>query len=153
MQKVTLYTDGACRGNPGPGGWAAILMYNGHVKELFDVVPDATNQRMELLAAINGLKALKKACDVQVLSDSKYVTEGMNSWRYGWRSETDEDGKTYLWNTRQKKRVANDDLWMELFHIATLHQITWTWVRGHAGDEWNERADKLARNAIRDARF
>lgn len=134
--KVELYTDGACKGNPGPGGWGAFLRYGKNEKELFGGEKDTTNNRMELLAAIEGLKALSRACDVSLTTDSQYVKQGINSWMAGWKKNG--------WRTASKQPVKNKDLWQALDKECQRHNVEWHWVKGHAGHEGNERADMLA---------
>ena len=141
---VTIFTDGACKGNPGPGGWGAILMSNGHEKELYGYEPQTTNNRMEMMAAIAALEALKKPCDVSMNVDSQYVLQGMTEWIRGWKARG--------WKTADKKPVKNDDLWKRLDAACAPHKIKWTWVKGHAGHEYNERADQLANKGIIEAR-
>lgn len=140
-RKVEIYTDGACSGNPGPGGWAAILVYGKVEKELSGYEPQTTNNRMELMGAISGLEALKGACSVDVYTDSQYVQKGITEWVKGWKARG--------WKTADKKPVKNEDLWQRLDAIASQHKVRWHWVRGHDGHEYNERADKLAVAAIR----
>ena len=139
MKEVALFTDGSCLGNPGPGGWAAILEYKGHVKELSQGYKQTTNNRMELMAVINGLQALKEPCVVQITTDSQYVKNGMTSWLAGWKNRN--------WKTSTKQAVKNKDLWQILDQECTRHEIHWNWVKGHAGHTQNERCDELARNA------
>lgn len=134
---VKLYTDGACLGNPGPGGWAALLRYNGHEKILSGGLPDTTNNQMELLAAIRGLEALTRPVAVTVVTDSKYVMNGITSWMAGWKRNG--------WKTAAKKPVANQELWQALDAACQQHQVRWEWVKGHAGHPENERVDDLAR--------
>ena len=131
-----MYTDGACSGNPGPGGWAAVLCYKDQEKELCGGAPETTNNRMEITAVIEGLKALKESCIVDLYTDSKYVLEGATKWLAGWQ----EKG----WKKADKKPVLNVDLWQILVPLLTEHEITWHWVKGHAGDPYNERVDILA---------
>ena len=133
---VTIYTDGSCHGNPGPGGWGALLQYGGHERELFGGELDTTNNRMELTAVIKGLQALTRPCRVHVILDSQYVRQGITEWIHQWKA----DGRIY------KGRIKNPDLWLELDSLvhAGPHQIDWTWVKGHAGHPGNERADALA---------
>lgn len=133
---VTLYTDGACKGNPGPGGWGALLIYKGVEKELFGGELDTTNNRMELLGAINGLAALKRQCQVQLYTDSKYVMQGIEEWLANWKARG--------WKTASKQPVKNVDLWQRLDALVQQHKVTWHWVKGHAGHQGNERADQLA---------
>ena len=142
--KVTLYTDGACKGNPGPGGWGAVLMSGVHEKELYGYEPQTTNNRMEMMAVISGLEALKKPSDVALYVDSQYVLKGMSEWIRGWKARG--------WKTADKKPVKNDDLWKRLDTACAPHKIKWHWVKGHAGDEMNERADQLANKGIDEAR-
>ena len=143
--KVILYTDGACKGNPGPGGWGCILMSGLHEKELYGYEAQTTNNRIELMAAIAGLEALKKPCDVQLYIDSQYVLKGMTEWIKGWKARG--------WKTADKKPVKNDDLWIRLDAACQPHKIKWVWVKGHAGDPMNERADQLANKGIEEARL
>lgn len=135
-----MYTDGACRGNPGPGGWGVILSYQNEEKTLNGFEPDTTNNRMELTAAIEGLRALKRACDVDLKTDSKYVMQGINDWMSNWKSNG--------WNTAAKKPVKNADLWKLLDEQVKKHRVKWEWVKGHAGIEGNEMADQQANLAI-----
>ena len=137
---VVIYTDGACSGNPGPGGWGALLKYNGSERELSGGEPATTNNRMELMAAIIALETLKRPCQVTLYTDSKYVMQGITEWITRWK----QNG----WRTAAKKPVKNDDLWRRLDEALADHRIDWQWVKGHAGDEGNERADQLARDAI-----
>ena len=138
--KVVMYTDGACRGNPGPGGWGVILSYQNEEKSLNGFEPDTTNNRMELTAAIEGLRALKRACDVDLKTDSKYVMQGINDWMSNWKSNG--------WKTAAKKPVKNADLWKLLDEQVKKHRVKWEWVKGHAGIEGNEMADQQANLAI-----
>ena len=135
-EKIELYTDGACSGNPGPGGWGCILRYKGTEKELCGGEPDTTNNRMEMKAVISGLAALKRPCTVEVYTDSQYVQKGISEWIWGWKKRG--------WKTADNKPVKNADLWQELDALAKNHKISWHWVKGHAGDPGNERADELA---------
>lgn len=144
MQTVQLHTDGSCLENPGPGGWAAILVYGEHEKEMVGADPDTTNNRMELMAVIEGLAALKRPCAVTVYSDSRYVLDGIEKWLPGWKAKN--------WKTAAKKPVKNEDLWRRLDDARARHDVTWRWVKGHAGDPMNERADTLARDAATQAR-
>ena len=137
---VEIFTDGACRGNPGPGGWGAILRYNGTEKELYGGEVLTTNNRMEMLAAINALATLKRPCQVRLTTDSKYVLQGITEWLAGWKRKQ--------WKNSSRQPVKNQDLWQELDRLATPHQIDWQWVRGHTGHAENERADQLANRAI-----
>ncbi len=136
MKRVQLITDGSCRGNPGPGGWAGILRFNGHKREIFGSAPQTTNNRMELTAAIEGLRALKEPCEVEVVTDSEYVKNGITQWIHGWKRNG--------WKTASKKPVVNQDLWQELDALTSKHRITWTWTKGHASHEDNNRCDELA---------
>jgi ribonuclease HI len=137
---VKIYTDGACKGNPGVGGWGALLEMNGKEKELFGGEAHTTNNRMELLAVIRALEALKRRCTVQLHTDSKYVQQGISTWIQGWKKNG--------WRTSDKKPVKNDDLWKELDELAHKHDIEWLWVKGHAGHNGNERADALANRGV-----
>ena len=137
---VEIYTDGACKGNPGPGGWGALLRFNGKERELCGGERVTTNNRMELLAAIRALEALKRPCQVRLHTDSKYVQQGISEWIHGWKQRG--------WKTADKKPVKNDDLWRELDVLAARHKIEWVWVKGHAGHDENERADALANRGI-----
>jgi ribonuclease HI len=139
-QRVTIYTDGACSGNPGPGGWGAILAFGDHEKELKGGEPHTTNNRMELMAAIRALDALKKPSAVTLYTYSKYVMDGLTKWLPRWKANG--------WKTADKKPVKNDDLWRALDEAVTRHDVVWRWVQGHAGHLENERADLLARSAI-----
>jgi ribonuclease HI len=138
---VDIFTDGACSGNPGPGGWGAILRYGDTEKELSGGETPTTNNRMELMAAIAGLEALKRPCRVRLYSDSQYLRDGITRWLPAWKARG--------WRTADKKPVKNVDLWQRLEAAATPHEVEWHWVRGHAGHPENERADALARAAIR----
>jgi ribonuclease HI len=140
MNKVVVYTDGACRGNPGPGGWAAILMYNQAEKIVSGFERETTNNRMELMAAVEGLRALKRKCIVELYTDSQYVKQGMTAWIHNWRRNG--------WRTADKKPIKNQDLWLALDAIANTHEVHWHWVKGHVGHEHNERADQFAREAL-----
>jgi ribonuclease HI len=133
---VTIYTDGACSGNPGPGGWAALLMYDKHVREISGHAAETTNNRMELQATIAALRQLKEPCDVALYTDSKYVLQGFTEWLDGWQRKG--------WKTADKKPVKNVDLWQELVAAAEKHRIDWHWVKGHSGDAHNDRVDALA---------
>jgi ribonuclease HI len=142
--KVVIYTDGACRGNPGPGGWGAVLIAaNGTRKELCGGDLATTNNRMELMAAIQALDALKKPCRVELHTDSQYVMHGISQWIHGWKARG--------WKTADKKPVKNDDLWKRLDEARARHDVDWRWVKGHAGHEVNERADELARLGMKQA--
>ena len=137
---VTLYTDGACKGNPGKGGWGVLMRYGSHEKELFGGEAHTTNNRMELTAIIQGLAALTRPCTVVVCTDSQYVKNGMEKWIHGWKKNG--------WKTASKQPVKNEDLWQQLDRLAAQHQIQWQWVRGHAGHAENERADALANQGV-----
>ncbi len=139
-QRVQIWTDGACSGNPGPGGWGAVLVWNGHRKELSGGAPDTTNNRMELSAAIAALEALKKPSVVDLSTDSQYVRGGVTGWIKGWKRNG--------WRTADRKPVKNIDLWQKLDGLAAKHEVRWHWVKGHAGNEANERADELAREGM-----
>ena len=139
-KQVVMYTDGACKGNPGVGGWGVSLQYGQHHKELFGGEAETTNNRMELTAAIEGLKQLKQACKVTIYTDSKYVMQGMEEWLAGWKARG--------WKTASKSPVKNVDLWQQLDDLVGKHEVTWQWVKGHAGDEGNERADELANMGV-----
>ncbi|MFY9625019.1 MAG: ribonuclease HI [Rhodoplanes sp.] len=141
---VTIHTDGACSGNPGPGGWGAILEWNGRRKEIKGGDPQTTNNRMELTAAIMALEALKRPCTVEVYTDSQYLRQGITSWITSWKRNG--------WRTADRKPVKNVDLWQRLDAALTQHKVRWHWVRGHAGHDLNERADELAREAIKEIR-
>ena len=140
---VTIYTDGACSGNPGPGGWGAVLLHGGHRRELNGAHPDTTNNRMELTAAIRALEALKRRSDVDLYTDSTYVRDGITQWLPAWKAKG--------WRTASKAPVKNRDLWEALDALGNRHEVTWHWVRGHAGNAGNERADALARAALKAA--
>lgn len=141
MSQITIHTDGACSGNPGPGGWGVILEWNGHRKELKGGEAETTNNRMELTAAIRALEALrKKGSDVVLFTDSTYVRDGITKWIHGWKKRG--------WKTADKKPVKNEDLWRQLETLADQHAVDWRWVKGHAGDPGNERADELAREGM-----
>ena len=139
-QTVYIYTDGACKGNPGVGGWGALLRYGQHEKELLGGAAETTNNRMELTAVIEALRALKRSSRVQICTDSQYVKNGMESWIEGWKKNG--------WQTTSKQPVKNADLWRELDSLVQQHQVTWTWVKGHAGHPENERADALANQGV-----
>jgi len=139
-QRVRAFTDGACSGNPGPGGWGAILQFGDHEKELQGGEPHTTNNRMELMAAIAALEALKRRCGIDLHTDSKYVHDGISKWIRGWKRNG--------WKTADKKPVKNVDLWQRLEAAVAQHDVHWHWVKGHAGHEMNERADRLAVDAI-----
>lgn len=143
-KRVDIFTDGACSGNPGPGGWGAILRYGEHEKELFGGEPDTTNNRMELTAAIMALEALKRPSPVVLHTDSQYVKQGITQWLRGWKAKG--------WKTASGDPVKNIDLWKRLEAALTPHQVDWQWVRGHAGHPENERADALARQGVAQVR-
>jgi ribonuclease HI len=137
---VIVHTDGACSGNPGPGGWGVVLAYNGTVKELCGGEPNTTNNRMELMAAISALEALNRPCTVEMHTDSNYLKDGISKWIHGWKRNG--------WKTADKKPVKNAELWQRLEAALGRHTLTWHWVKGHAGHEINERADELARRGM-----
>lgn len=140
MNDIEIYTDGACRGNPGPGGWGALLRAGGVERELCGGEAETTNNRMELLAAIEGLAALKRACSVALYTDSTYVRNGITQWLAGWKRNG--------WKTANRKPVKNKDLWQRLEAEAARHEVSWHWVKGHSGHPENERADELANQGI-----
>jgi ribonuclease HI len=140
MDKVEIFTDGACKGNPGPGGWGAVLVAGEHEKELFGGELGTTNNRMELLAVIEALKALSRPCDVIVHTDSQYVQKGISEWIHGWKARG--------WKTAARQPVKNEDLWRQLDEAQARHTIEWRWVRGHNGHVGNERADALANRGV-----
>ena len=137
---VEIFTDGACRGNPGKGGWGVLLRYNGTEKELYGYASDTTNNQMELMAAIQGLEALTRPCEVILTTDSQYVRQGITEWITGWKRKN--------WKTAAGKPVKNQELWQRLDTAASLHQVDWRWVKGHSGHDENERVDQLANKAI-----
>ncbi len=139
-RRVSIWTDGACSGNPGPCGWGAVLRYGGHEKELKGGEAFTTNNRMELTAAIEALQSLNRACEVRLYTDSQYLRGGVMGWLDAWKANG--------WRTASRKPVKNDDLWRRLDAAARRHNIEWCWVKGHAGDEMNDRADKLAREGM-----
>ncbi len=138
LKQISIYSDGSSLGNPGPGGWGTILEFNGHTKELSGGELDTTNNKMELKGAIEGLKALKEPCEVKLISDSKYVVQGINEWLKNWVKNN--------WKTASKKPVKNVELWKEYLAVSKQHKIKAIWVKGHAGHKQNERCDILARN-------
>jgi ribonuclease HI len=140
--QVVIHTDGACSGNPGPGGWGAVLHFNDQEKELWGGELQTTNNRMELMAAIQALEALTKPCKVELHTDSQYVQKGIHEWIHGWKKRG--------WLTADKKPVKNDDLWKRLDTARLRHEVDWRWVKGHAGHEFNERADALARQGLQE---
>lgn len=144
LPQVEIYTDGACKGNPGPGGWGALLVAGKHRKEMFGGEANTTNNRMELLAVIRALEALNKPCHVVLHTDSQYVQKGISEWIHGW--------KTRGWKTAAKEPVKNADLWQELDAVSQKHEIDWRWVKGHAGHEGNEAADQLANRGVESLR-
>jgi ribonuclease HI len=137
---VYIYTDGACRGNPGPGGWGALLKFKTTEKEIYGGEQETTNNRMEMTAAIKALKQLKRSCDVVITTDSQYLRKGITEWIENWKQRN--------WKTASKKPVKNADLWQQLDALTEKHHITWKWVKGHAGHDENERADQLANKGI-----
>ena len=140
MKTVNIYTDGACRGNPGVGGWGALIKYENHNKEIFGGEKLTTNNQMELMAAIQGLKALSEKCIVNLTTDSKYVMDGINSWIKNWKRNN--------WKNSQKQNVKNKDLWIQLDKLNEQHDVKWHWVKGHSGHPQNELADQLANKGI-----
>ena len=140
MKTVNIYTDGACRGNPGVGGWGALIEYENHNKEIFGGEKLTTNNQMELMAAIQGLKALSEKCIVNLTTDSKYVMDGINSWIINWKKNN--------WKNSQKQNVKNKDLWIQLDKLNSQHDVKWYWVKGHSGHPQNELADQLANKGI-----
>jgi len=139
-EHIDIYTDGACKGNPGPGGWGALLIYRGQEKELFGGEPMTTNNRMEMTAVIEALKCLKRPCRIVLYTDSQYVQKGISEWIKGWKARG--------WKTASKEPVKNADLWQQLDAARQPHDIDWRWVKGHAGHEFNERADQLANRGV-----
>lgn len=140
MDRVEIFTDGACSGNPGPGGWGAILRYKGNEKEIFGGEADSTNNRMEMMAAISALEALTRPSKVDLTTDSSYVKDGITKWIHGWKKRG--------WKTADKKPVKNVDLWQRLEQALERHDVEWHWVKGHIGHVENERADELARQGV-----
>lgn len=140
MKTIQIHTDGACLGNPGPGGWGALLRWNAHERELAGGEPDTTNNRMELQAVIEALRCLKRPCDIDIYTDSQYVQKGISEWITGWKARG--------WRTASKAPVKNADLWQMLDAEVARHRIQWHWVKGHAGHEFNERADELANRGV-----
>ena len=143
-QAIEIFTDGACKGNPGPGGWGALLVYKGVEKELWGGDPSTTNNRMELMAAIAGLIALTRPCAVKLVTDSQYVMKGIQEWMPNWKKRG--------WKTASKEPVKNADLWQKLDEEVNRHQVSWQWVRGHTGHPGNERADQLANRGVDEVR-
>lgn len=144
LQKVVIHSDGGCQGNPGPGGWAAVLTWGKHTREVSGGSPATTNNRMELMAAIEGLNALNRPCEVEFHTDSQYVKNGVTAWMHGWKRNG--------WKTKTKEPVKNADLWRMLDEAVSRHKVTWKWVKGHAGHAENERCDGLATRAIESIR-
>lgn len=140
MKQVTIYTDGACRGNPGPGGWGAVLQYGEHQRELYGGESDTTNNRMELTAALQALEALREPCEIDLTTDSEYVRKGITEWLPAWKKRN--------WKTADRKPVKNADLWQALEQAAARHRVRWHWVKGHSGHNGNEQADMLANRGI-----
>ena len=140
MKEVIIYTDGACRGNPGPGGWGALIKFDAAEKEIFGGQNNTTNNQMELSAAIEGLSILKEPCNVELFTDSKYVMDGITQWIQNWKKNN--------WKTSAKKEVKNKELWQQLDQLMAYHQVQWQWVKGHSGDPGNETADLLANKGI-----
>ena len=143
LPEVEIFTDGACSGNPGPGGWGALLISGGHRKDICGGEPDTTNNRMEMMAAIQALEALIKPCHVELHTDSTYVMKGISEWIHGWKKRG--------WKTADKKPVKNEDLWRRLDTARDRHTVDWRWVKGHAGHELNEHADFLAGKGLKEA--
>ena len=139
-QKVEIFTDGGCRGNPGPGGWGALMRYGEHEKEIYGYDKETTNNRMELMAAIRALEVLNRSSDISLTTDSNYVRQGITEWMAGWKKRG--------WKTAAKKPVKNKDLWQRLDEAVARHNVEWHWVKGHSGHEGNERADDLANKAM-----
>jgi len=139
LKQLEIFTDGACKGNPGPGGWGAVIRYGKHEKEISGGEPDTTNNRMELAAAIQALKILIEPCHIKLHTDSKYVLDGITKWIHGWQRNG--------WKNASKQPVRNADLWRDLIDAVARHQVEWIWVKGHNGHPENERADRLASNA------
>ncbi|EIZ78631.1 ribonuclease HI [Novosphingobium sp. Rr 2-17] len=144
MKKVDVFTDGACKGNPGPGGWGALLRMGPHEKEMSGGEPDTTNNRMEMTAAIKALNALTEPCDITLHTDSRYVIDGITKWVHGWKKKG--------WINASKQPVRNADLWHDLIEAVARHRVDWVWVRGHNGHIENERVDKLASDAAKAAK-
>jgi ribonuclease HI len=141
MKRVQIITDGSCLGNPGPGGWACILRYGAHSKEMWGAEPHTTNNRMEMTAAIQALSLLKERCQVEIVTDSQYLKNGITKWIRGWKRNG--------WMTKERKPVVNRDLWERLDALIELHQVTWEWTKGHANHSDNNRCDELAQSAAR----
>jgi len=140
QKTVEIFTDGACRGNPGPGGWGALLRYDGHERHLYGGEPETTNNRMELTAVIEALNSLTRSCQVEITTDSTYVKDGISSWIHNWKKRN--------WMTAAKKPVKNKDLWQSLDQAVQKHEVNWHWVKGHSGHRENEMADELANRGI-----
>jgi ribonuclease HI len=140
MQKIVIYTDGGCRGNPGPGGWGAVLEYGKHRKEIKGHANETTNNRMELTAAIEALSGIKRSCAIDLFTDSVYVRDGISKWLANWKKNN--------WRTANRKAVKNKDLWQTLDELNETHTVTWHWVKGHSGHPGNDRADELANEAM-----
>ena len=140
MKQIIIYTDGACRGNPGPGGWGALIKFDNEEKEIFGGQTNTTNNQMELSAAIEGLATLQESCNVKLFTDSKYVMDGITQWIKNWKKNN--------WKTASKKDVKNKELWQKLDELISYHQVQWHWVKGHSGDLGNETADLLANKGI-----
>jgi ribonuclease HI len=140
MKKVTIYTDGACKGNPGVGSWAAIVIYKEKLKEIFGYEELSTNNRMELLAAINGIQLLQEKCEIDIYTDSSYLKNGISIWIKDWQKND--------WKNKRKEEIKNKDLWQKLYFLASKHDINWNWVKGHCANKYNEYVDKLANLAI-----
>jgi ribonuclease HI len=145
LTSVTIYTDGACKGNPGPGGWGVVLLAGKHRREISGAEPNTTNNRMELRAAIEGLRLLNRRCRVTMVTDSEYVKNGITSWIVGWQRNG--------WRTKEKQPVKNAELWQELLALTGKHEVTWRWTKGHANDVENNRCDELANEAIRNEKW
>lgn len=143
-KKVVVYTDGGCRGNPGPGGWGAVLQFGEHEKEIYGYEAETTNNRMELMAAISALELLSRSCEIELTTDSQYVRQGILEWMDGWKKRG--------WKTAAKKPVKNKDLWQRLDAAVQSHNINWHWIKGHSGHPGNERADDLANRAMDEKR-
>ena len=144
LPQVTIYTDGACSGNPGPGGWGAVLIFGAHERDLCGGEPATTNNRMEIMAAIQALEALNQPCKVELHTDSEYLRQGITQWINGWKARG--------WKTADRKPVKNDDLWKRLDLARSRHDVIWRWVKGHSGHPLNERADALARKGLKAGR-
>ena len=144
LPQVTIYTDGACSGNPGPGGWGAVLIFGAHERDLCGGEPATTNNRMEIMAAIQALEALNQPCNVELHTDSEYLRQGITQWINGWKARG--------WKTADRKPVKNDDLWKRLDLARSRHEVIWRWVKGHSGHPLNERADALARKGLKAGR-